>query len=118
MSINRIKVEIKELGEDSTGNKTLSPYLIPEYFVLSTDPISNQISITFQYINEESGVSETLDNKIIVGVGKTSKKIIFIKNGESLDLKSLESHIKNKSYSNKELIIKILKKYLPKKSKS
>lgn len=114
--IKKIKIDIHKII--SKKFESLSPYLIPEFFVTSKDPISGEESLTFQYFNEEESVEQKFDDEMIVMYGKSTKKILAIKNFTTINSKGIASLKKSDLFSNLDLILKILEDYFKEKKKS
>lgn len=109
--IKKIKIELHKIITEKFEN--LSPYLIPEFIILIKDPITNEQSITFQYFNDEETVEMKLKSGLSIDYGKTTGKILNIKNFEFNDFKKQFSENKNEKLSNFEIVLKILTVYLP-----
>jgi hypothetical protein len=111
--IKKIKIDLQKII--SAKFESLSPYLIPEFYIISTDPISEEETITFQYFNEEEGLLEKLQYGIDVAYGKSTKKILSIKNLNPDNFMHF-NHLKELGkYSNSDLIIKIIENHFLKK---
>lgn len=105
--IKKIKVDLQKMI--SRKFEFLSPYLVPEFFIIIRDPISNEESITFQYFNEEEPIEKKIDDDMTIEYGKTTKKILTIKNFKAEKFRKFIAHGKdNASFSNIDLVWRIL----------
>lgn len=121
---------LKEHYSNQKGVKAysmLSPSDVPTHFLLKQS--KDTVEISFRYMNESEKKQKVnvLSSAIMVDVGKSSKKIYYIKinknklaelmaasdNKKDLIRKAAESKVKNSSYSAiKEIYRKYIKDYL------
>ncbi len=105
-NINKIIIDPKLLNPNLVNS--LSPYLIPEYMITSNDPITDEIILTFRYINAENDSVQVVADDMKILYTKMTYKIVQIINFKPDKIKSAFKNINNLPLINAELIQNII----------